>query len=114
MPVSLECDSEIDEEELEEAWRDRHCHTCNGLFPSYGPAGVIGQKHMHPECTRVFKRSLCFHCYWDEYYAPLVEQTFPSCAECDATTLEKTRTRLRDEMSEIAILLIETKFCTFQ
>lgn len=115
-PVSLECDSEIDEEALDEAWLKTHCNKCSASFPHYGRTGSIGYKHRHKECKSYRVMDLCWNCFWFEHNEPKrgAHRLFPDCVECDAITLEKIRDSARNEMSEIAVLLLGTKFCTFQ
>lgn len=114
--MSPECDSDIDEEALDEAWLKTRCNKCSTAFPRYGKTGSIGYKHRHPECKSYRVMDLCWNCFWFQFNEPRrgVHRPFPDCTECDAITLEKIRVRVRDKLSETAILLFGTKFCTFQ
>lgn len=105
---SLECDSEIDEEALDRAWLKTHCYKCGVSFHSHGKTGSIGYKHRHPECNSYRVMDLCWMCFWLEH------RLFPDCVECDAITLDKIRDRVREKISEAAVLLLGAKFCTFQ
>lgn len=113
---SLECDSEIDEEELDKVWWKTHCHTCNARFPHYGCTGTFWRNHRHAECKSVKKRDLCWNCFSGELAGPKPATLglFPDCDECDMITLEKAREQVREYLESRAVLLLATKFSTFQ
>lgn len=111
--MSLECNSEIDEEEIDAMVRSKtHCHMCDNQFPFYGRTGTIIPIHVHRECTSAIQMDVCWRCFF--LVEPVSNHATRGCDECDRITLENGREEVRAHLESRVILLLAMKFSTFQ